>query len=123
MAIRSGCGTKPASWLIDFVKYLGGAVAGTSVFALLGTLIELLIPEKEQTQSLFEEIYLTRQINEEPTDDAMELISEEFVLDSFGIDDKQALEKEIASHKQSHARWISYKTEFRSWKVTCVVLK
>ena len=107
---------------MSFIKYLGGVVSGTSVFALLGTLIELIIPEGQRTQILIESIYLTRQINEEPTNDSMELISEEFVLDSFGIDDKQALQKEIASQKQSHASWSQFKAEFRTWKVAWIVL-
>ena len=121
VACRTGFGIKPASWLIDFIKHIGGIVTGTTVFALLGTCIELLIPEAQQTPELIELIYLTRQINEEPTDDAMELVSEEFVLDGFGIDDRQALETEIKEHKQVHARWTAFKGEFRVWKVALII--
>jgi len=121
VACRTGFGVKPASWMIELVKYLGGHVMGTTVFALLGTLIALLIPAGEQTLDLVNSIYLTRQIAEEPTDDAMELVSDEFILDGFGIDDRQALEKEIKEHKQKHSRWTAFKQEFRTWKVALIL--
>ena len=71
--------------MLGLVRYLGGAVHGTTLFDLLMTLIDLLIPESERTPDLIELILMTRQVKDEPTDDMQELISEEFVLESFGV--------------------------------------
>ena len=115
-ACRTGFGTKPAAWLIVFIKYLDAPVKGTTVFELLTQLIELLIAEAQRTPELYELIYMTRQVSEEPTDDESELIGEEFVLDAFGPEDRLALEGEIKEHKKHASRWKGFKVEFKTWK-------
>jgi len=104
--------------LLGLVRYLGGVVRGTTLFDLLMTLIDLLIPESERTPELTEFILMTRQVKDEPTDDMQELISEEFVLDAFGVEDKQALEKEIEGHQTKATAWKGFKLQFKAWKDT-----
>ena len=51
VACRGGFGTKGPSWMIDFIKFLGGAPTENTIFALLGVLIELCIPESAMATS------------------------------------------------------------------------
>ena len=97
--------------------YLEGVPSGLGLKALLDGLADIIIPEKELTDSVRELMYVEREINFED-DDAIEALSSlEFVLDAFDANDRKELEKEIGTAKSKKADMQTFKKDVCEWKV------
>ena len=118
VAVRDGFGASEAPFIGKLLTYLGCEVPAQLLDMILQAIYRI-IPEKEITDELIEDILMKRQVNMEPSHEEIDLTTE-FVMDAFNFADQEALEKEIKTCKNDQKDWISFRQDFKAYKVTCI---
>lgn len=115
---RSGCGDAEPPFLLELCGHLGLVPEGNDLFDLITVLCRKAISKTELTDELLAEIYMKRQVTQEPNADVADLLDLEYIMEAFDEYDKKALEPELKSAKATTNASKQFRTRYVAWKVS-----
>ena len=116
---RGGFANQTLTFLVKLATYLEAECGGRERFDLVTGLAITIIPIKEMTDELMEEIIDLGGLSFEHDEDYEEIASLEYVLDCFGKQERTNLSYEVKSAKEIVAEKCRYKDAATEWKVNC----